>query len=78
MTGIGVVASGLGWLAKTVIGLGKQWTLTVERLTTLTDKVSQIVDWKDREHTRLDTRADRLDGRIERHEAWHDDHPHHP
>jgi len=77
MSGIAILASAIGWLAKSFMGVSKQWTLTGERLERLGLDLRQVVDWKDREHGRIELRVERVDNKLERHEVWHDDHPYH-
>lgn len=76
MAGFAVLCAVLGFLTKSFLGVSKQWTITGERLERLGKDLRDVITWKDREHARLDERLNRVDGRIERHETWHDDHPH--
>lgn len=68
------VLGGLGWLAKSLLGVSAQWVRTGAKIEELTNDIRDLVSSKERDHGRMDSRVDRLEGRVERHEVWHQDH----
>lgn len=74
MTGLALVAALCGWVGKSVLSISQRWATAVSELKQLGVDIHNVIEWKDREHVRLDTKVDRLDSRVERHEIWHDDH----
>lgn len=65
---------GLGWLVKSLLGVTAQWGRTGAKLEELSNDIRDLVTSKERDHARIDNRVDRLEGRVERHETWHQDH----
>lgn len=74
MVVLAAVLGGVGWLAKSVLGVTAQWARTGARLEELSNDIRDLVIAKERDHGRMDARVDRLEGRVERHEVWHQDH----
>lgn len=74
MVVLAAVLGGVGWLAKSVLGVTAQWARTGAKLEELSTDIRDLVDSKERDHDRMDNRMDRLEGRVERHEVWHVDH----
>jgi hypothetical protein len=68
------VLGGVGWLAKSVLGVTAQWARTGAKIEELTTDIRDLVSSKERDHARLDARVDRVEARVERHETWHQDH----
>jgi hypothetical protein len=71
---LAAVLGGVGWLAKSVLGVTAQWARTGAKLEELSNDIRDLVTAKERDHDRIDGRVDRLEGRVERHETWHQDH----
>lgn len=67
------VLGGVGWLAKSVFGVTAQWARTGAKLEELSTDIRDLVTAKERDHGRIETRIDRIEGRVERHEVWHQD-----
>jgi hypothetical protein len=65
---------GIGWLVKSLLGVTAQWVRTGARLEELSADIRDLVSAKERDHGRIETRIDRIEGRVERHEVWHTDH----
>jgi hypothetical protein len=63
-----------GWLIKSLLNVTHQWARTGARLEELSQDIRDLVTAKERDHARIETRIDRVEGRVERHEAWHVDH----
>jgi hypothetical protein len=64
----------VGWLIKSLLNVTHQWARTGARLEELSQDIRDLVTAKERDHARIETRIDRVEGRVERHEAWHVDH----
>jgi hypothetical protein len=64
----------IGWLAKSLLSATAQWGRTGAKIEELANDIRDLVDSKVRDHARMDNRMDRLEGRVERHEVWHQDH----
>lgn len=64
----------VGWLIKSLLSVTHQWARTGARLEELSQDIRDLVTAKERDHARIETRIDRVEGRVERHEAWHVDH----
>lgn len=64
----------IGWLVKSLLGVTAQWARTGARLEELSQDIRDLVVAKERDHGRIETRIDRIEGRVERHEDWHRDH----
>lgn len=64
----------IGWLAKSLLSVTHQWARTGARLEELSNDIRDLVNAKERDHARMDTRFDRLESRVERHETWHSEH----
>jgi hypothetical protein len=64
----------IGFLAKAFFSVSRQWVRTGAKIEELTTDIRDLVASKERDHARIDTRMDRLEGRVERHEVWHSDH----
>jgi len=73
MVVLAAVLGGLGWLAKSLLGVTAQWVRTGAKIEELTGDIRDLVSSQEREHSRLDTRVDRVEQRMERHEGWHAD-----
>lgn len=71
---LAAVLGGVGWLAKAILGVTAQWGRTGAKLEELSSDIRDLVASKERDHLRIDNRVDRLEGRVERHETWHQDH----
>lgn len=71
---LAAVLGGVGWLAKSVLGVTAQWVRTGAKLEELSGDIRDLVSAKERDHGRIETRIDRVEGRVERHEVWHQDH----
>lgn len=65
---------GIGWLVKSLLGVTAQWVRTGSKLEELSTDIRDLVSAKERDHGRIETRIDRVEGRVERHEVWHTDH----
>jgi hypothetical protein len=61
----------VGWLIKSLLNVTHQWARTGARLEELSQDIRDLVTAKERDHARIETRIDRVEGRVERHEAWH-------
>jgi hypothetical protein len=68
------ILGGLSWLAKSLFGVVSQWARTGAKLEELSSDIRDLVGSKERDHGRMDARVDRVEGRVDRHEAWHVDH----
>jgi len=64
----------IGWLAKSLLSVTKQWAITGVKLEELSNDIRDLVVAKERDHGRIETRIDRVESRVERHETWHQDH----
>ncbi|MGN6128505.1 MAG: hypothetical protein ACTHON_18255 [Humibacter sp.] len=64
----------IGWLTKCLFSVTQQWARTGARLEELSNDIRDLVNAKERDHSRIETRIDRIEGRVERHETWHQDH----
>lgn len=67
------VLGGVGWLARSVLGVTAQWVRTGAKLEELSTDIRDLVAAKERDHGRIETRIDRVESRVERHEVWHQD-----
>jgi hypothetical protein len=65
---------GIGWLVKSLLGVTAQWVRTGTKLEELSTDIRDLVTAKERDHGRIETRIDRVESRVERHEVWHTDH----
>lgn len=81
MTLLGAALAAIGWLLKSVLGATAQWGRTGERLEQAGNKIEDLsqdirdlMNAKERDHTRIETRIDRVESRVERHETWHSEH----
>lgn len=70
---LAALLGGVGWMAKSVLRATAQWARTGAKLEELSTDIRGLVESKERDHARMDTRVDRLDDRVTRHEAWHQD-----
>lgn len=72
------VGSGLGgtlvWVARKLWDVKGAWDQTNADLRGLMASVAELVTRKDRDHERIGDRIDRVEGRQDRHEAWHAEH----
>jgi hypothetical protein len=64
----------VGWLIKSLLSVTHQWARTGARLEELSQDIRDLVTAKERDHARIETRIDRVEGRVERHETWHSEH----
>jgi hypothetical protein len=64
-----VMTTGLGLIVRITM----RWAKIESNLQSITEKVSELVDGKRTDHLYLDSRIDKVDSRIERHEQWHRD-----
>jgi len=71
---LGAALGGIGWLVKSLLGVTAQWVRTGAKLEELSADIRDLVSAKERDHGRIETRIDRIEGRVERHEVWHTDH----
>ena len=71
---LGAALGGIGWLVKSLLGVTAQWVRTGAKLEELSSDIRDLVSAKERDHGRIETRIDRIEGRVERHEVWHTDH----
>lgn len=71
---LGAALGGIGWLVKSLLGVTAQWVRTGAKLEELSSDIRDLVSAKERDHGRIETRIDRIEGRVERHEIWHTDH----
>jgi hypothetical protein len=71
---LGAALAAIGWLGKLLFNVTRQWALTGARLEELSNDIRDLVSAKERDHGRIETRIDRIEGRVERHEDWHRDH----
>lgn len=71
MVVLAAVLTGIGWLSKSLLSVSRQWGRTGAKLEELSNDIRGLVESKEREHNRMDTRMDRIEGRVERHEDWH-------
>lgn len=72
---LAAVLAGVGWMGRSLLRASQQWGRTGAKLEGLAEDIRDLVTSKEREHGRMDNRMDRLEGRVERHEVWHSDHP---
>jgi hypothetical protein len=70
------VLGGVGWLAKSVLGVTQQWARTGVKIEELTSDIRDLVSSKERDHARLERAIERTDQRVERHEVWHQGNSH--
>lgn len=61
----------IGWLIKSLLNVTHQWARTGARLEELSQDIRDLVSAKERDHNRIETRIDRVESRVERHETWH-------
>lgn len=71
MVVLAAVLTGIGWLSKSLLGVSRQWGRTGAKLEELSNDIRDLVVSKERDHNRMDTRMDRIESRVERHEDWH-------
>lgn len=64
----------IGWLTKCLLNVTQQWARTGVKLEELSQDIRDLVSAKERDHGRIEARIDRVEGRVERHEVWHQDH----
>lgn len=69
------VLGGVGWLLRSLLSVSQQWVRTGVKIEELTEDIRDLVGAKERDHDRMDGRIDRLEGRVERHDVWHSEHP---
>lgn len=74
MVFLSAALGGIGWLVKSLLGVTAQWGRTGARLEELSTDIRELVVSKERDHGRMDARVDRVEGRVDRHEVWHQDH----
>lgn len=71
---LAAVLGGVGWLVRSLLGVTAQWGRTGAKLEELSTDIRDLVASKERDHSRIETRIDRVEGRVERHEVWHTGH----
>jgi serine phosphatase RsbU (regulator of sigma subunit) len=74
LTALSLLLGAVLFMARLLWKARGAWDETNYRLRTLAVKVDDVARQNDREHKRLDQRANRLDDRILRHERWHNNH----
>lgn len=62
-----VLATGLGLIVRITI----RWTRIETSLESIAQRISDVVSSGSSERAKLGERIDRVDARIDRHEAWH-------
>lgn len=65
LTGMSIIAAGIVWLGRMLWVIRGSWDETNAELRRLVDRVSH-----------MDSRYERLETRVERHEQWHADRTH--
>jgi hypothetical protein len=71
ISGGGLVIIMLGLIVRITL----RWGKIENHLESIADKVGSLVAEKEDAHKELRHGIEKVDSRIERHEAWHDDHP---
>lgn len=71
---LAAVLSGVGWMARALWKVTRQWIVTGIQLESLTENIRGLVDTKERDHARLAHDTETLTHRLERHEDWHANH----
>lgn len=62
---------GVSLLLRSLFRVSQQWVKTIDQLSELSKDIEELIRMKEKEHTRLETRDDRIEARMERHEQWH-------
>lgn len=62
---------GVGAVGRALFKVSAQWIKTGDQLKSLSEDIEDLIKIKEKEHGRLETRDDRLEARLERHEQWH-------
>jgi hypothetical protein len=70
----GAVMTGVVVCLRALWRIRGSWDATNAQLQLLVAKVADLIALKDRDHDRLERRADELAQRMERHLQWHDKH----
>lgn len=74
LSGMAVLSGGLVLTIKLLWNIRGEWDRTNAELHELVGDVRDLVDRKESDHRRLESRDDRIEARVERHEQWHDKH----
>lgn len=65
------VISGFAAVGTLLWKMSAKWTDAVATMRGMNEDIHDLVSSKEREHTRLESRIDRVEQRMERHESWH-------
>ena len=74
LTGLAVVTAGVVFCLRVLWNIRGSWDATNAQLVRLVERVTDLVASKDKDHVRLERRADEVAQRLERHLEWHDKH----